>query len=561
MPVRALIPAVLLLVACSVDPIVEPPRTGADDDDGAPLYARSRFDPVDPGVAADDDDDDDTTAVPPPCPAVPVATWFAEVGDCAGAVASNSVNDPAHVSGQAWGDPNGDGWLDLYVSGYDLPSRLFLGGPDGTFVEATPSPLELSERKTQGAVFVDYDNDGDDDLHVLAVGADRLLRNNGAGSWHDVSAASGLDQRAQGQMASWADFDGDGWLDVYVVTYPCEGCPSPDLAIDGKDLLFRNLGDGTFEDVSHWLASPLLLSAGYAAAWLDYDDDGDQDLYVVNDKGSFDPWSPGEPINRNVLHRNDGPGCGGWCFSEVAEDVGAGLRIQGMGVAVADYDRDGRLDLAMSDEGPPHLLRNLGGTFVETTLAVGWDAAPTTSGWGLSFLDHDNDGDLDLALTDGTTAVPNWYLRQDDDGGFTEEAAEAGFLLDPSDSTGFAAADYDRDGRIDLAMGARDGRYRLLRNVTAAPGRWIRVRLVGDGPVNTAAVGARLALVDDSGREQTHEIGLGRSLGSGHDLAAHFGLGDAMPQTLHIRWPDGTEQDLTGLAPNLEHTIDYPGAR
>ncbi|MCP4871058.1 MAG: CRTAC1 family protein [Proteobacteria bacterium] len=557
-------PLWLALVAFGcVAPTPEPDPTPADGP-RAWTAAPARFDPSDLLAGDDDDasdDDDDATAAPGPCPVEPVDTWFADVSSCAGVIGAVTDGLSVETTGQAWGDITGDGDLELFVTGFLEPSHLFLNRGNGTFVEFTPAPLALAGLGTTGATFVDYDNDGDPDLHVAAAfGNDTLLRNDGGDGWQDVGAESGLANPTSSVASTWADYDGDGWLDLYLVVYQCGNCPNYEPSDDARDRLFRNLGDGTFEDTSELLDPILRFGLGYAAGWFDYDDDGDPDLYVANDKGNPGPQPEGAPANRNLLWRNDGPGCGGWCFEEIGEAVGADLRVDSMGLEIADFDGDGSLDLAVSDNETAHLLSNLGGLFVETTLSVGWDIADTVVGWGLAAGDFDNDGDVDMAMADGGLPQPNVFLEQTEPGWF-EVRRESSGLTEPRDSTGFAIADYDFDGRLDFAAGSRNDSFQLFRNVQPSTGRWLRVHLVGGGGVNRDAVGARAALTDDSGRVQLQEVGLGRSLGSSHDLALHFGLGEARPQSLTVRWPDGVQEVFDDLPTNEVLTINAPGAR
>ncbi|MCS6863400.1 MAG: VCBS repeat-containing protein, partial [Abditibacteriales bacterium] len=221
------------------------------------------------------------------------------------------------------------------------------------------------------------------------------------------------------KSASWGDFDNDGFLDLYLANWSCY--PKCGRPMEGDpDRLYRNNGDGTFTDVSHYLGGSLN-GAGFIAGFNDYDNDGDLDIYLVNDE-----WVNGIG---NKLWRNDGPGCLGWCFTQVAEQSGAASKLFGMGLAVGDYDNDGDLDYYYSNAGPMELLQNQGdGTFREMAEAAGVQAA-NGIGWGAVFFDYDNDGwrDLYLAIADTTDhkgIAANRLFRNNRDGTFTTVACD-----------------------------------------------------------------------------------------------------------------------------------------
>ena len=174
-----------------------------------------------------------------------------------------------------------------------------------------------------------------------------LFHNVGGREFLEVTETAGISNESHGTTASWGDYDGDGYLDLYVPNYGCQPCRSPKTG--SRDRLYHNEGNGTFSDVTSSLPTIGTIGFGFVAGWLDYDDDGDLDIYLVNDvRGT--PYLPG-----NVLLRNDGPGCGQWCFIDVSETSGAGARVDGMGLAVGDYDGDLDLDLYFSSTGWAHL--------------------------------------------------------------------------------------------------------------------------------------------------------------------------------------------------------------
>ncbi len=229
---------------------------------------------------------------------------FAEVSREAG-VTHNRVVSLDLAIGQAWGDFDNDGWVDLYVTDPAGPNTLYRNLGDGTFeVSALREQVALAEAYSAGAVFVDIDNDGWRDLFVANWGTNHLYRNQGGQGFVDITTQAGLVDTGNSKTGSWGDFDSDGFLDLYIAKWSCyPRCGRP---MDGDvDRLYRNNGDWTFTDVSDWLGGGLT-GAGFVASFNDYDNDGDLDIYLVNDEFI-------NPVG-NKLWRNDGPGCQGWCF-------------------------------------------------------------------------------------------------------------------------------------------------------------------------------------------------------------------------------------------------------
>jgi enediyne biosynthesis protein E4 len=462
-----------------------------------------------------------------------------------------------YVTGQAFGDYDGDGWLDLYLTDSAGPNRLFRNNRRGGFELAEDAgDVSLPDAISGGAVFADYDNDGDQDLLVLSLGPSTLFEFDG-GVFVDVTEAAGIGRETKGETASFGDYDGDGFLDLFIASWLCyERECRVSSREHSQSRLFHNEGDGTFTDASNVLGLELLTGLGFVASFLDYDDDGDLDLYLVNDKGYPGEPLPDRPMNRNLLWRNDGSGCSGWCFTEVAIELGADARIDGMGLAVGDYDEDGDLDLYLSNTGRSVLYRNDGGAFTDVAAPAGVVAEAT--GWGTEFLDYDADGDLDLYLAVGRVFGfdnPN-RLFENVGGTFIDVSANSG-ADDPRYSIGVATADFDRDGGIDLVVGDWDVGYRLLRNRRLHAGGWLSVRLVGSGPINKNAIGARATAHLSDGRTLMREVRCGSSLGSGSDVALYFGTGAATVESLEIRWPDGTRETRTIEETDAEVIVTY----
>ncbi|MDX1662883.1 MAG: CRTAC1 family protein [Candidatus Promineifilaceae bacterium] len=478
---------------------------------------------------------------------------FVDVSERAG-IGGNRQGDDRAI-GQAWADYNGDGWLDLYVTDTAGPNTLYESNGDGTFrTSPLADEVALPDAYSGGAVFADYDNDGWRDLYVVNWGANVLFRNEGGAGFTDVTATAGVGDEKNGQTASWGDYDGDGFLDLYVANWSCHPrCGRPSTG--DSDRLYHNNGDGTFEDVTALLGSKTV-GAGFVASFVDYDNDGDLDIYLVNDEFI-------NPVG-NMLWRNDGPGCDGWCFTEVAEAAGADTRLMGMGLATGDYDNDGDLDFYFSNAGPMALLQNQGGGLFRDVAEESGVAEARAVGWGAVFFDCDNDGwqDLYLAVMDGVkgrnAADPLFHNQRD---GSFRPIANSGLDTDGR-TLGVAYADYNRDGWVDLLVGNHDGEYHLSQNRGAAyhdDYHWLALALEGGGPINRDAVGARAYVATPGGRTQMQEVKIGSSLGSGNDTILHFGLGRAEAATsVRLVWPDGREQIFHDVAGDRFYHLRYP---
>jgi hypothetical protein len=502
----------------------------------------------------------------------PEFATFSEVGTLAGVTASHHSEGFGSgigylVTGQAWGDYDQDGWPDLYVTDHRGANTLYHNEGDGTFaISPLSRRVSLEGAVSGGAIFADYDNDGWPDLYVANNGPDVLFHNDRGRGFTDVTKKAGLTDGGRGISASWADYDEDGYLDLYVTNYGACQCSAPTAAQGHPDRLFHNEGDGTFKDVTGALDEPSTRGFGMVASWLDYDNDRDLDLYLVNDVLGT-RYLPG-----NALFRNDGHGCGGWCFVDVSKSSGAGLRVDGMGLAIGDYDDDRDLDLFITNTGwavtpltgPSVLLQNNGdGSFDEVAQDAGVDIDAVA--WGAVFLDHDNDGHQDLyvglgrAYPDlGPASSLNRLLRNRGDGTFDDATASGGASL-PVDTFGVASADYNNDGWPDLITGSLDAGYHLFANAgTAGQGHHrLAIRLRGGGPVNRDAVGTRLYLVTSAGQTQMREVTAGSSLGAGGDLTQGFGLGTQTVRSLRVVWPNGRTQAFDDVRSDALGQLTY----
>jgi hypothetical protein len=481
--------------------------------------------------------------------------------------------------GIAFLDYDNDGWLDLFVlSGTRLEgappgtsNRLYKNNRDGTFTDVTEK-AGLTRMGWASAVTVgDYDNDGYDDLFVTYYGHNVLYRNNGNGTFTDVTAKAGLAQGAirYGAGCTWVDYDRDGHLDLFVASYldtTLEKLPkpgeNPDCRFRGVPVncgprglptgyvqLFHNNGDGTFTDVSG--PSGVAAAKGsypMTAVAADYDDDGWPDVYVACD--STPSW-----LFRN---RHDGT------FRQEGLERGValsedGLEQAGMGVAVGDYDLDGKLDIFKTNfsDDTNVLYRGDGhGYFTDATIRAGLGVETRYVGWGTGMVDLDNDGWPDLFVVTGSVypeverqlpsypfRTPRLVFRNLGDGRFEELIDEAGpGVAAPHASRGCAFGDFDNDGDVDVLVMNMNEPPSLLRNDVSGGGHWLKVLLEGVKS-NRSAIGARV-VARYGGRAQAQEVTAQSSFYSANDRRLHFGLGAATSADLAIRWPSGATETV-----------------
>ncbi len=463
------------------------------------------------------------------------AQTFTEVGEAAG------VNDRGSGFGVAVADYDNDGDLDLYHSTFRTgPSRLFRNEGEGTFVEVGEAAGVRDDGNTFGPAWADYDSDGDLDLFVAkgartGSGPNRLYRNRGDGTFDEVAAAAGVvDEEGAGAGIAWGDYDRDGDLDLYIVNH---GDPNR---------LFANQGDGTFVDVAAAAGVDEDEDVGRGVAWGDYDHDGDLDLIVTG----------GDRPNR--LYENQGDG------TLVGEVAGVSDDGAGTGVAWADYDEDGDLDLYLVNNGGVNRLyaNQDDGTFIDVGSAAGVNDEGI--GNGVAWADYDQDGDLDLYLSkvedagsakrQTTNSEPgNRLFRNEGDGTFVQVAAAAGVN---DEGFGFAVAwfDYDNDGDLDLyvvnisnAVGPLppNAPNRLYRNDTTGHA-WLSVEAVGTVS-NRSGIGTVVTAVTGTQR-QRREVDGGSGYLSQPSLPVEFGLGSATNvDSLIVAWPSGLVEVLTDL--------------
>ncbi|RMH95468.1 MAG: T9SS C-terminal target domain-containing protein, partial [Calditrichaeota bacterium] len=436
--------------------------------------------------------------------------------------------------GAAFCDYDNDGWEDLILAtGLNEPVALYRN--EGRFFRYVTSSSGITDTgENKSLIWGDFDNDGWPDLFIANFEqSNRLYRNLHNGRFADYTAQAGLPaDTLQSTAAAWVDYDNDGWLDLYVANYGNAHGHG-----DEPNRLYRNNGDGTFSDVTAQAGlagepntKPLAL------AFFDYDNDGWPDLYICMDKGQ-----------RSSLYHNNGDGT----FSDVTAASGTGAHIDAMGIAVADYDRDGFLDFYITN-GPPgnRFYRNNGdGTFTEMAVQAG--IAVNRECWGTAFADFDNDGIADLFVAVAAGANREDALFRGDGVAFTDISHQVG-IMDASMGYGFAVADVDNDGGLDMVVVnhqfAGGDRTFLYKN-SLDRGNWLKVKTVGTTS-NVSGIGARVRVVV-AGQAQIQEVSGGSSYLSQHSQTLHFGLGTApVADSVIVRWPSGVVDVLTHVSAN-----------
>ncbi|MCA9289527.1 MAG: CRTAC1 family protein, partial [Phycisphaerales bacterium] len=474
-------------------------------------------------------------------------------------------------SGLAWGDYDDDGDQDLFIVNFKASivaearsgdradaaagrCALYRNDGDGTFTEVGAAAGLDVEVFGMGAAWGDYDNDDDLDLAVTCYGPNLLFRNNGDGTFTESGAAAAVDDEHFGAGAAWADFDRDGWIDLYVCNYVqferresdrsqtarqyTSEIPytiNPSAYAPEVNRLYRNNGDGTFTDVAEAAGVANVNGRSLAAAWFDFNDDGWVDLYVAND------------VSENGVYLNRGDGT----FEDIGPSSLAADYRGAMGVATADVDRDGDLDMLVT-----HWLAQEN-AYYENMTAQRWlnrdghvrvffmDSAERVGlgyislhivGWATGFPDFDNDGWSDLWVVNGSTLEQDEdhaalkpqrvqvFVQEPDKGFFEVGAAVCATLQTPVVGRGGGHADYDGDGRMDLAVLVHGGTPLLLHNTTEPRRHWLTVCPRQSG-FNTRALGARVMLRCGA-VTQVAQVGADGPYLSQSQMDVHFGLGD-----------------------------------
>lgn len=493
-------------------------------------------------------------------------------------------------AGGAFFDADNDGFLDIYLvnSGYwdkspsarQAVSALYRNNRDGTFTDTTTAAkVENRGNYGQGAACADYNNDGNVDLYVTNFGANVLYRNNGDGTFTDVTVSAGVGDPGWSSSACFLDYNTDGYLDLFVVNYlvysidlryqPCgeDGIQTychPSLFEGAPDTLYRNNGDGTFTDVSQAAGvggvGGMFHGKGLGVVSADFNNDGVPDLYVANDD------------TRNDFFYNNGDGT----FSEISLLAGCaysfnGIAQAGMGVAVADYNADSWLDIFVTNLSyeTNALYRNNGdGTFTDVIYEahLGKESFLFV-GFGTGFFDADNDGWQDIFIANGhildniedthdvlTYRQPDQLFRNSGDSTFQEVSESAGaYFQRTAVSRGALFGDYDNDGDVDMLVTQSNGPATLLENWETQSNS-VSIKTVGVIS-NRDGIGTRITLTA-GGHTQIQEVNPGASYLSSHDPRCHFGLGtNTVIDRLEVRWQSGVVQVFENLPVNQVHVI------
>jgi enediyne biosynthesis protein E4 len=495
-------------------------------------------------------------------------------------------------TGVAIFDYDNDGWPDIFVvngttlegspNGKPPTNHLYRNNHDGTFSDVTDKAGLAASGWGQGVCVGDYDNDGWEDLYVTYYGKNRLYHNE-HGVFVEVSDKAGVAGSGKdwGAGCAFVDYDRDGHLDLMVANYvdfdlstapaPGErascmwkGVPvmcGPRGLPGGKNILYHNRGDGTFEDVTR--KAHIDQTNGHyclSVSPVDFDDDGWPDIYVACDS------------TPSILYRNNHDGT----FTDMAVTAGAafnedGREQAGMGSTIGDYDGDGRLDIFktnFSDDTSTLYHSNGDGTFTDATTEAGLGLHTKYLGWGTMFIDVDNDGWPDLLLVNGhvypevdkqhlgsTYQEPRILYHNRGNGTFEDISERAGpGITTASSARGLAVGDLWNDGRMSAVISNMNAAPSLLVNQVRSRNHWIAVRAVGTKS-NRDGIGARI-LVKAGGRNRIDEVRSGSSYNSNSDMRVHSGLGSATKvDFVEIRWPSGLVERFEGLGVDTIHSL------
>lgn len=447
-----------------------------------------------------------------------------------GAIVTNGGNS----GGSNWVDVNQDGWLDLFVAnGNDIAQQnfLYLGSASGEFTRITDGDIVTDAARSIGGTWGDYDNDGDPDLFVANRGNqdNALYENNGDGSFSKITSGAIVTDGGDSNISHWLDIDNDGDLDLYVLNF------------NQANFLYRN-DDGSFIKVTTGSAVTDV-SPSISCVWADYDNDLDLDLFMSNGGNQ-----------NNVLYRNNGD----FTFDKTVFSDGN----SSLGGSWGDYDNDGDLDLFVANflDQNNLLYKNEGApdytlTRITTGDIVNDGGRSVGTAWG----DYDNDGDLDLYV--GNHTQNNFYYANNGDGSFSK-ISSGDFVTNGGNTFGVSNGDFNRDGSLDIFAGNISNQNNDFYQNDGNAGHWARIICKGMTS-NRSAIGTQVrikAVIAGGSRWQMREISAQTGYNSQNETVAHFGLGDAGAiDSLLIQWPSGIQDIHTNLAVDGEITVAEGG--
>ncbi len=473
---------------------------------------------------------------------------MSEIAPSAGLGGSNAGGD-SHGVGVGFFDVDGDTWADIFIingvsGGTTHRSELWHNNQDGTFSDVTQTSgvrEALAGLSGYSIAAADYDADGDLDVLVTGNPRDRLLQNDGAGNFTDVSSTAGVsgptsDANGNGsKIGAWGDFDNDGWMDIAVVSTQFSGGSQPE-----NGYLLHNEGNGTFADITSTPGFQISDSGNPCALiWSDFDNDGDQDLLSFNDRGN-------SSTNRTLL-RNDG----GAAFTDITQTAGWENAPAGnpMGIDGADLDHNGYLDYYVGNIGGNLLLMGSStGLFIDESASAGTLA---DYGWGLGFEDFNLDGWWDIfnAQEDDRDYL-TFTNRQTVPVTFVEQGWEHGPANGNAHNVAAAFADYDHDGDTDVVTAGTGGnRVSLFRNDTdRGTNHWLNVVVPVDPIIGSIGGISARVVVQTPDRTWFEDLTAGSSRASQNEMSARFGLGDWDGATwVAVLWPDGRQSVVTNV--------------
>lgn len=441
-------------------------------------------------------------------------------------------------------DVNKDGWDDIFITNGPFSGQnnmLFLNNQDNTFTTVTGEAIVQDNDRSDGASFADADNDGDVDAFVVTFGANGqgkknyFYRNNGDGSFtYEPNIAMGI-PLTYSEMANWIDINNDQNLDLYFTN----------SVGNLKNMYFENQGDMSFEGVTNLVITDEVRPSR-SIDWIDYDQDGDGDLFVTNEGNS-----------RNALYRNDGPNN----FTQIFDLVIVNQTRNSAGSSWGDIDNDGDFDLFVANYGSNgqanQLFINNNGSFTEATSSI--IDNPITNSFGSSFGDLDNDGDLDLIVCNSFLAGQNtnFIYINDGSGTFSLDTTSA-LAMHQGWTFGVAMGDYDNNGWLDvlLANTINESETNSLYRNTGSGNNWVKINLVGVDS-NASAVGAKVSLtstINGTSVTQVRYVSAASGYCSQNSYTVHFGLGDSdIIDEVTIEWPSDLTESLTDVTINTIH--------